>query len=258
MSVSLEGKRIMITGAAAGIGLGIARACANAGASLIVSDINHERLVEASRTLGADRVHAVKLDVGVPEDIRTFFETLGSDTKRIDGVVNNAGITIEADFLEFDADDLERLWATNLRSVFLICQQAARLMQRHSGGAIVNIASNHTGASVPGYEMYAATKGGITAMTRAMCWSLGPHGIRVNVLSPGLTRTESVARIAEQRPELAERFGAMHASGRYASVDEIGEAAAFLLSDAAAAITGAEIVADHGLSALLARSEDLL
>ena len=258
MGVSLEGKRILITGAAAGIGLGIARACADAGASLIVSDINHERLVEVSRTLDADRVQAVKLDVGVPEDIRTFFETLGSDTKRIDGVVNNAGITIEADFLEFDADDLERLWATNLRSVFMICQQAARLMRRHGGGAIVNIASNHTGASVPGYEMYAATKGGITAMTRAMCWSLGPHGIRVNVLSPGLTRTESVARIAEQRPELAERFGAMHASGRYASVDEIGEAAAFLLSDAAAAITGAEIVADHGLSALLARSEDLL
>ena len=260
MSISLEGKRILITGAAAGIGLGIARACANAGAALIVSDSNHERLVEASRTLdvAADRVHAVKLDVGAPEDIRTFFEALGPDTNRIDGVVNNAGITIEADFFEFDADDLERLWVTNLRSVFLICQQAARLMQRHGGGAIVNIGSNHTGASVPGYEMYAATKGGITAMTRAMCWSLGPHGIRVNVLSPGLTRTESVARIAEQRPELAERFGAMHASGRYASVDEIGAAAAFLLSDAAAAITGAEIVADHGLSALLARSEDLL
>ena len=258
MSEMLKDKRILITGAAAGIGLSIARACANAGASLIVADINYDRLVENTRPLAEeDRVFATILDVSRRQHVREFFADLANRFERIDGVVNNAGITLENDFFDFSEEELERLWTTNLRSVFYVSQQAARFMKESGGGSILNIASNHAVAGIPGYEMYAATKGGVVAMTKAMCWSLGPHGIRVNTLCPGLTHTEEVARIAAANPELAASFGAMHASGRYATVDEIGEVAAFLLSDQAAAITGAEIVADHGLSALLCRSEDI-
>ncbi|MEO1246864.1 MAG: SDR family oxidoreductase [Pseudomonadota bacterium] len=259
MSELLSEKRILITGAAAGIGLGIARACVNEGASLVVSDIGLERVADATRNLTDDpsRIQAVALDVSRQESVREFFASAGSTVGRIDGVVNNAGLTLDGDFLEFPEEDLERLWSTNLRSVFLVCQQAARLMKEQGGGAIVNIASNHAAAGIPGYEMYAATKGGVAAMTRAMCWSLGKHGIRVNTLSPGLTHTETVAGMVEARPDLAAGFAAMHASGRYATVDEIGATAAFLLSDRASAIYGAEIVADHGLSALLCRSEDI-
>lgn len=255
----LTGKRILITGAAAGIGLGIARACANAGASLVVADINYDRLIESTRGLTEDPedLHAAILDVSRRQHARDFFQDLGERFERIDGVVNNAGVTIESDFLTFSEEQLERLWTTNLRSVFYISQQAARFMKDKGGGSIVNVASNHAVAGIPGYEMYAATKGGIVAMTRAMCWSLGPYGIRVNTLCPGLTHTEAVAKVAEKDPEVAKRFGAMHASGRYATVDEIGEVAAFLLSDKSAAITGAEIIADHGLSALLCRIEDI-
>ena len=260
MNDLLAGKRILITGAAAGIGLGIARACANAGASLIVADINYDRLTSTTASLvdDADRIYAAILDVSRRQHVREFFADLGQRFERIDGVVNNAGITIENDFLTFSEDELERLWTTNLRSVFYISQQAARFMKERGGGSILNIASSHTVASTPGFEMYAATKGGVKSMTRAMCWSLGAHGIRVNTLSPGLTRTEEVAEIEAKRPDLAEKFKAMHASGRYATVDEIGDIAAFLLSDRAAAISGAEIVADHGQSALLVRAEDLV
>ncbi len=259
MNTSLHGKRILITGAAAGIGLGIARACGAAGASLVVADNAHDRLVDATRALADDpkTLHTAELDVSKPVDVRAFFDDLNRRFGSLDGLVNNAGIVVEADFLNFEASDLERLWSTNLRSVFLLCQESAKLMKASGGGAIVNIGSNHSLASIPGYEMYAATKGGIAAMTRAMSWSLGPCGIRVNTLCPGLTHTEKVAEIASAQPRLAESFGRLHASGRYATVDEIGATAAFLLSDGAAAITGAEIVADHGLSALLCRSEDL-
>lgn len=260
MSGSLAGKRVLITGAAAGIGLGIARACAREGASLIVADINYDSLVDNTHALaGPDSdVHAMILDVSRRQHVRDFFAELEARFERIDGVVNNAGVTIQSDFLSFPEADLERLWATNLRSVFYVSQQAARYMKERGGGSILNIASSHTVASTPGYEMYAATKGGIAAMTKAMCWSLGAHGIRVNTLSPGLTRTEEVSEVARTRPDLAQAFDAMHASGRYATVDEIGEIAAFLLSDKAAAISGAEIVADHGQSALLVPAKDLV
>ena len=256
---SLQGKRILVTGAAAGIGLGIARACATAGASLVVADIDYRRLVDSTRALVEDpeTLYPAELDVSKPPDVRVFFEDLKGRFGTLDGLVNNAGITVEADFLSFEASDLERLWSTNLRSVFVLCQESAKLMMASGGGAIVNVGSNHSLASTPGYEMYAATKGAIAAMTRAMSWSLGEHGIRVNTLSPGLTHTEEVARVAKARPDLSESFNRLHATGRYATVEEIGATAAFLLSDAAAAITGAEIVADHGLSALLCRSEDL-
>ena len=256
---SLEGKRILVTGAAAGIGLGIARACATAGASLIVVDIDYGRLVQSTRGLVDDpeSLHTAELDVSSPPGVRTFFEDLEKRFGTLDGLVNNAGVTLEADFLSFEAGDLERLWSTNLRSVFLLCQESAKLMMANGGGAIVNVGSNHSLASIPGYEMYAATKGGIAAMTRAMSWSLGAYGIRVNTLCPGLTHTEAVARTVGAQPSLSESFNRLHASRRYATVDEIGATAAFLLSDGAAAITGAEIVADHGMSALLCRSEDL-
>lgn len=259
MNSSLDGKRILVTGAAAGIGLGIARACAAAGASLVVVDIDYRRLVSSTRDLADDpkTLHTAELDVSKPTDVRAFFEDMERRFGTLDGLVNNAGITLEADFLGFEASDLERLWSTNLRSVFVLCQESAKLMMANGGGAIVNIGSNHSLASIPGYEMYAATKGGIAAMTRAMSWSLGEHGIRVNTLSPGLTHTEKVAEAIEARPRLLASFNRLHASGRYATVDEIGATAAFLLSDGAAAITGAEIAADHGMSALLCRPEDL-
>ena len=259
MKALLDGKRILVTGAAAGIGLGIARACATAGASLVVADIDYPRLVDKTRSLTDDpqSLHPVELDVSKPADVRALFKDLETHFDRLDGLVNNAGITVEADFLGFRESDLERLWTTNLRSVFVLCQEAARLMMASGGGSIVNIGSNHSLASTPGYEMYAATKGGIAAMTRAMSWSLGSHGIRVNTLSPGLTHTEAVEGIVAARPRLLESFNRLHASGRYATVEEVGQTAAFLLSDNAAAITGAQIVADHGLSALLCRSEDL-
>jgi NAD(P)-dependent dehydrogenase (short-subunit alcohol dehydrogenase family) len=260
MSDVLRNKRILITGAAAGIGLGVARACANAGASLVVSDINYDGLLKstASLTEDPDKLYAVKLDVSDSSSIDACFADLTDRFEKIDGVVNNAGITIQSPFLEFEETDIERLWSNNLRSVFLMCQRAARIMKQTGGGSIVNVASVHAGASVPGFEMYAATKGGIVSMTKAMSWSLGPHEIRVNSLSPGLTATEEIQELADSRPDLAKTFALMHATGRFATVDEVGQTAVFLLSDNASAVTGADITVDHGEVALLVRAEDLV
>lgn len=257
-SNNLSNKNVVVTGAGAGIGWGITNACVEAGARVIMADINpaSEARAEELRQSGAD-VHFRTVDVSCPQSINDFCEWLELDVKRIDGLVNNAGITIEGDFLDFPFDQLERLWTTNLRSVFLICQRIARIMKAQGSGSIVNVSSNHAIASVPGYEMYSATKGGISAMTRSMCWSLGKFGIQVNTICPGLTQTEIISNMVKEKPELKHTFESMHATGSYNTVQQIGDVAVFLLSDASRALAGATIVADHGMVAGLCKVDDL-
>lgn len=251
----LDQKVVIVTGAAAGIGWGIAQVCAEAGAIVVLADINDaSNRVETLRDRGYESAY-FPLNVGDAAAIAPFIDGVVERFGRIDGLVNNAGVTIEGDFLAFDLDKLDCLWEVNQRSVFLLCQAAARRMQ--PGSAIVNIASNHAGASVAGYEMYAATKGAIVAMTRAMAWSLGKKGVRVNSLCPGLTKTEAVAKVADENPALAASFDRMHADNKYNTVEEVGHIAAFLLSPCSGAMTGSNITADHGLSASLCPTDDL-
>lgn len=252
----LEGRTVVLTGGGAGIGWGIAQACCKAGAQIFFGQrsAEGEAKAETLRSLGGDAAF-MRLDVSDPGSISEFAAAAVQRFGRVDAVINNAGVTIEGDFLSFAADDLERLWTTNVRSIFLLTQALVPAMPR--GAAVLNISSNHSFASVPGYEMYAATKGAIAAMTRAMCTSLGQRGIRVNTLSPGLTRTEAVQEVIDRSPELERSFNAMHADGRFATIEEIGAVAAFLISDAAAAITGADLVADHGLAVQLCRDDEL-
>lgn len=215
----LEGKVIAVTGAGAGIGAGILRAVQDAGArawGLEMTEAGLDRVREA----GAG---AVAVDVTDTERLRAALRQVREEAGQLDGLVNNAGVTLTAPFLEAETEMWERLWRTNQRSVLVGCQEAARIMVADGrGGALVNVASVHGSASDRGYEGYAATKGGILAMSRAMAWSLGEHGIRVNALSPGLTMTEGVSGAAED-PAARRLFASWHADGQVGtSVDEIG------------------------------------
>lgn len=248
MTGSLEGRVIVVTGAAAGIGRGILRACLAEGATVAGLDNaadGNARITEAGGLW-------YRADVADPSGFTAALGQVRANLGRIDGLVNNAGVTRIAPFLDADLEAWETLWRVNQRSVLIGSQAVARIMvEDGTKGAIVNIASNHATASDVGYEGYAGTKGAIAAMTRAMAWSLGPHGIRANTLSPGLTMTEAVERAASD-PDRAAAFGDWHANGTVNSVDDIGRVAAFLLSDASAALTGAEIVADQGMASRLA------
>jgi len=238
MSAALQDRVIIVTGAASGIGLGIAQMCIDAGAQVAGFDI-------------AKGFGGYSVDVADPTAFADAVAQARSDFGRLDGIVNNAGITVTAPFLEAPLEDWDRLWRVNQRSVLVGCQSVARIMVADkSQGAIVNIASNHARASDVGYEAYAGTKGAITAMTRSMAWSLGQHGIRVNALCPGLTMTDAVAQVA-QDPVRAGQFNAWHATGRVNTIHDVGRAAVFLLSDASAALSGTEIIADQGMSSRL-------
>lgn len=254
----LQDKVVIVTGGCSGIGWGITQVCAGHGATVIAaqrSESGRERVDSLSEK--GQSVFFERLDVSDPDSIDAFVAKVKEQHGKIDALINNAGITIEEDFFDFPLQKLDLLWATNQRSIFLMSQAVARHMRDAGKGSIVNVSSNHSHASVPGYEMYAATKGGISAMGRAMSWSLGPHGIRVNTLSPGLTMTESVADVMESTPGLEKAFLDLQALQEVASVEEVANVAAFLASDVSSAITGADIIADKGTHAQLCRIDDL-
>ena len=253
--MSLIGKNIVLTGGGAGIGWGIAQACCEKGARLFFCQRSDgEPRAEELRSRGFD-ARFMRCDIGSVESLDAFAKGAIEHFGEVNGLINNAGVTIEGDFFTFPLADLDKLWATNVRSIFLLTQMLATAMP--GGASVVNVSSNHSTSSVAGYEMYAATKGAISAMTRAMAWSLGQRGIRSNTLSPGLTRTEAVQKVIEASPELERGFNAMHADRSFATVEEIGEIAAFLVSDASKAISGADLIADHGMAAQLCRDDEL-
>ena len=244
--MNLSGRHIIVTGAAAGIGLGIATQCIAAGAQVTGFDI------DAGGRARLDNLGARfdQVDVADNKNFEQAIEAAAKQLNRLDGLVNNAGITINVPFLDMTLEQMETLWKVNQRSVLVGSQVAGRIMANDSGGAIVNIASNHAHSTMPGHEAYAGTKGAIVAMTRAMAWSLGDKRVRVNALCPGLTRTE-IVEDAIQDPNIAKRFRSWSADNELSSVDEIGAAAVFLLSDASSALNGSHIVADRAMSSLL-------
>lgn len=238
---ALQDKHIVLTGGGAGIGLGILKACVAAGAQVTVFEKNYDTQ-NAIRAAGGT---FVQVDVSSVDALEKACDRIAT----CHGIVSNAGITIQKLLADLSVAEMDLLWQVNQRPALLLPKLLAAKMP--SGASIVNIASNHAGASDVGYEAYAGTKGALVAMSKALAWSLGPQGIRVNTLSPGLTMTEAVQTVAGSSSGTADRFASWHATGRVNTVDDIGQAAVFLLSNASRAITGADLVADQGMSARL-------
>jgi len=240
----LEQKIFAVTGASDGVGHAIAARLVEEGATVI----NADRKVPETLLPG---LIFVKTDLSHPAQIARLFSELEARNIELDGFVNNAGITIQGNFFDFPQSDIDLMLNVNLRAVLLCCQAAARAMRKVGRGVIVNIASVHHRATAPGFEAYAATKAGIVAMTKAMAHSLGPYGIRVNSVSPGLVRTPAIEKWLELEPEAEAVHAAMTATGEILKPADIAKVAAFLLSDDASGLTGCDLLADRAAHALL-------
>jgi 3-oxoacyl-[acyl-carrier protein] reductase len=231
----------LVTGAARGIGLAIARALADEGASVAMADSQDLRAL--SRPV---RSLAITADVTRPDEVGQAVKTTVAAFGRLDILVNNAGICPLTPFAEISPDEWDRVLAVNLKGAFLCCQAALPHLRRAgSDGRIINIASvaGQMGGVVVGAH-YAASKAGLIALTKSLARLLAPDGVTVNCIAPAATATDLTAAWPG---ELQGRVQSQIPLGRFAQADEIAAAVCYLASDAASFITGATLDLNGGL-----------
>lgn len=244
-------KVLAVTGGAQGIGRAVALHFAQAGYAVSIADPGEEAGLESLdklRALGGKSMF-VRTDVSQAEEVERWIGQTNRDLGCPDVLVNNAGISRNAPFLELPPEDFDRVIAVNLRGTFLCSQAAARRMvERGCGGAIVNVASTRAFMSEPGTEAYTASKGGIISLTHAMAISLGAYGIRVNCVSPGWIETRDWQYSARaQKPVHSGRERLQHPVGRVGKPEDIAQACLFL-SESAGFITGQNLTIDGGMT----------
>jgi glucose 1-dehydrogenase len=248
----LKDKVAIVTGAARGIGLAIARRYVAEGARVTIADIDAAAGEAAARALGNARLlfpaagDAESAENVVAETCRAFGD--------LDILVNNAGIIHGADFLELAEADFDRVLRVNLKGAFLVGQAAARRMvtQVKAGkppGSIINISSINAVVAIANHTPYCVSKGGIDQLTKVMALALAPYGIRVNAIGPGSIMTDILKAVATDK-EAKRRILARTPLGRIGEPDEIASVAVFLASQEASYMTGETIYADGGRLAL--------
>lgn len=250
----LSDRVAIVTGAAQGIGEGIAEELAREGAAVVVADVQEEaaeRVAERLRSEGGSAV-AVRCDVSSESEVAALVDRAVAELGGLHVVVNNAALGVYKPVTEATVEEFDRCLAVNLRGVFLGIKHGARAMG-DGGGSIVNIASVHSVESVGGTAPYAASKGGVAALTRAAAIDLAPH-IRVNAICPGWIDTPLIRGIFESDPDPAAARAAVERRqllGRLGEPREIGRAAVFLASDDSSYVTGSLLFVDNGMTAQL-------
>jgi glucose 1-dehydrogenase len=250
----MQSKRVVITGGARSIGRACAERFAEEGARVAILDVLVDRGREAAREMsekyGTD-CRFYECDVGYKAAVDGTIDRVINDFGGIDVLFSNAGITRRADFLELEEGDWDDVIRTNLKSIYLVGQKVARhMVHRGGGGAIVNMSSSSVRMTMPTIAPYAASKGGISALTTAMSLSLASHGIRVNAVGPGTIYTElnkdSLLKDVEKRREVLSRIPLM----RFGDGRDVANVVLFLAGDDAGYITGETIYIDGGRSGL--------
>ncbi len=252
MAGRFDGKVAVVTGAARGIGLGCATRLAQDGARVALLDVEEGAGRRSAETLSTiqDCVFFA-CDVGSKAQVDATFDAVVARFGRIDILVNNAGITRRGDFLDLSEQDFDEVIRVNLKSVFLCGQQAARQMVKQGGGgAIVNMGSTSVNMTMPTISPYAASKGGIASLTKAMSLSLAPHDIRVNAVGPGTIVTDLTRKSLLSDIETRDRILSRTPIGRFGTVEDVAALVAFLASDDAGYITGEHIIIDGGRAGL--------
>jgi 3-oxoacyl-[acyl-carrier protein] reductase len=241
----LEGKTAIVTGGASGFGAGIARVFAREGASVLVADLNADAAASVAAEIDGT---SIRTDVADGASVKAMTQAAHDQWGRIDIVVNNAGITHQKGNLEdITEEEFDRVLAVNAKSVYLTAREIVPLMKAAGTGAILNVASTAGLSPRPQLNWYNASKGWMITATKTMAVELAPSGIRVNALCPVAGETPLLASfMGEDTPEMRAKFLATIPLGRFSQPQDMGEAAAFLCSDAASMITGVALEVDGG------------
>jgi NAD(P)-dependent dehydrogenase (short-subunit alcohol dehydrogenase family) len=246
--MKLADKVAIVTGATQGIGLACAERLVREGARVMLVDIKPDgehiaqQLHESARFFAADVSQKADVDAMIAATLQAFGQ--------IDILINNAGVTHAADFLDLSEDDFDRVLRINLKSMFLCGQAAAREMVKRQTGCIINMSSVNSELAIPNQVPYVVSKGGVNQLTKVMALNLAPHGIRVNGIGPGTILTELAKKAVLGSPEARHTILSRTPLGRCGEPEEIASIAAFLASDDASYMTGQTIYADGGRLAL--------
>lgn len=240
----LEGKVAIVTGGGRGIGLGITKRFAEEGADVAIVQRN-----APAETVLSDRVSFFEADLASSRDIADAVGAIMNRYRRIDVLVNNAGIMFERSVEEMTEDEWDRMMAINLKAPFLLAKHVVPIMRAHGSGSIVNIGSIEGIGSNPGHTAYSASKAGVHGFTAALAVDHGRDGIRSNAIAPGWINSDlsedylnGMADSARVRRELL----VMHPVGRLGEPEDIGNMALWLASDESAFVTGQVFVVDGG------------
>jgi len=245
--MSLNGKVAIVTGASRGIGKQIALQLADAGAKVVVNYSSNEakavEVVQAIEQAGGEAA-AIRANVGRLNEVEALFTKTLERFGRLDILVNNAGIMGVVPIAEVTEDMFDRHFEINVKGTYFACQQANLHMAQ--GGTIINFSTSIAGAMLPGYSIYAATKGAVEQITRQLAKEFGPKGITINTIAPGQVATDLF--LNGKSEELIDSYRRMNAFGRLGEVEDIANAVELLVSDKARWITGQTIRVNGGFN----------
>jgi NAD(P)-dependent dehydrogenase (short-subunit alcohol dehydrogenase family) len=246
----LTGKVAVITGASKGLGKAMALALGGAGANLALVSRDLEQLNAVKLAVEATGGHAetFQADISEEENVRQLESEVMKAFNGVHILINNAGINLRKQLIEFSLEEWRRVLDTNLTSVFLMCRSFVPHMKGAGYGRIINMTSIMSHVSLPGRSAYSASKTALLGLTRALALELAPESITVNGISPGPFATEMNTPLM-QNPELNQQFLLKIPVGRWGRVEEIGQLALYLCSEAAGFLTGTDIVIDGGWTA---------
>lgn len=244
----LANKVAIITGATQGIGLACAERLVNEGARVMMVDVKPEGADAAAKLGDAARFFAA--DVSQKADVDAMLAATLREFGQVDILINNAGVTHAADFLDLAEEDFDRVLRINLKSMFLCGQAAAREMVKRQSGCIINMSSVNSELAIPNQVPYVVSKGGVNQLTKVMALNLAPHGIRVNGIGPGTILTELAKKAVMASPEARHTILSRTPMGRCGEPEEVASIAAFLASDDASYMTGQTMYVDGGRLAL--------
>jgi NAD(P)-dependent dehydrogenase (short-subunit alcohol dehydrogenase family) len=246
----LDGRTAAVVGAGSGIGEAVALACARQGARVVGLDVDLARVEAVAERIRGEggRAEAAAVDIRRGADVQEAFDRIAQRHGGLDVAICTPGINVRKTLLDYTEEEFERVVAVNLRGNFNVLRGAGRLMAERGRGSIILFSSIRSLVVEPGQAVYAATKAGIVQLVRTAAAELGPRGVRVNAVAPGVVDTPLTAPI-KANPEWYAAYSAKAILKRWATPEEIAAPTVFLASEAASYMTGSVLFVDGGWTA---------